>query len=256
MFITKAAAVAACLVCLAGAVRAQPREPVLIFAAASLKEALDGAASAYRQSAGVEAKTSYAGSFALARQLEQGAPADIFIAADEASMDYAVAARAIRGGTRFDFLGNSLVVVAEASAPLSDLPLTAKGFASALGGGRMATGDVQSVPAGKYAMAALRSLGLWDDLRPRLAMSDNVRAALAFVARGEAPLGIVYATDAAQERAVKIVATFPPQSHPPIVYPLALTARSRNPEAAPLLAWLRGPEGAMHFEKRGFIVLK
>lgn len=228
---------------------------ILVFAAASLKDGLDDAARAYRAAGGVDVRISYAGSLALARQLEQRAPADIFIAADQESMDYAASRNAIRQETRFDFLQNRLVVVAARSAPFDALALTSASFSNALGSGRLVTGDVKSVPAGKYAMAALQTLGLWRDLEPRLAMADNVRAALVFVSRGEAPLGVVYATDAAAEPGVKTVAIFPPESHPPIVYPVALTAHSANASAAAFLAYLRSPAGRAHFEKQGFAIL-
>jgi molybdate transport system substrate-binding protein len=231
---------------------ARAEAPVIVFAAASMKTALDEAATAFRADNGVEIKISYGGSLALARQLAQGAPADIFVSADEDSMDEAAEAKAIRPDSRVDLLGNTLVVVAEKNAPLQSLSLTAADVAAALGAGKLATGEVNSVPVGKYAKEALTNLKLWDAVEPHLAMTDNVRAALAFVARGEAALGIVYATDAAAEPAVRTVATFPESSHKPIVYPAALTATSANPAAVKFFEFLRAPATRAIFQRQGF----
>lgn len=240
----------------AAAAQGSNSRPLIVFAAASLKDSLDETAKAWRAGGGVEAKISYAGSLALARQLEQGAPADIFISADIETMDYAAARKAIRTESRFNLLQNRLVIVAPKAARMDSLPLTAEGLLRAMAGGRLTTGDVKFVPVGRYAQAALQKLGIWSAIEPRLAMTDNVRAALAFVMRGEAPLGIVYATDAAAEPGVKVVAQFPADSHPPIVYPLALTVATRNPEAPRLLAFLRSNAGRTIFEKHGFMVLE
>ncbi|HLH48848.1 MAG TPA: molybdate ABC transporter substrate-binding protein [Roseiarcus sp.] len=229
--------------------------PVIVFAAASMKTALDEAAAAFHAETGAEIKISYGGSLALARQLEQGAPADIFVSADEDSMDEAAKGKAIKAESRIDLLANTLVVVVAKSSPLQALPLTAADLSAALGAGKLATGEVHSVPVGKYAKQALTHLGLWDAAAPHLAMTDNVRAALAFVARGEAPLGIVYATDAAAEPAVKIVATFPAASHKPIVYPAALTAASVNPAAGKFFAYLRSAAAGAIFRRQGFKTL-
>ena len=229
--------------------------PVVVFAAASLKTALDETAAAFRAEQGVEIKISYGGSLALARQLAQGAPADIFVSADEDSMDEAAKAKAIKPESRVDLLGNALVVVAGKNSPLQALPLTAADMTAALSGGKLATGEVNSVPVGKYAKEALTHLELWEAVEPHLAMTDNVRAALAFVARGEAPLGIVYATDAAAEPAVKIVATFPESSHKPIVYPAALTAASANSAARAFFEFLHSPAARAIFQRQGFKTL-
>jgi molybdate transport system substrate-binding protein len=234
---------------------ARAESPVIVFAAASMKTALDEAAAAFRAENSDEIKISYGGSLALARQLTQGAPADIFVSADEDSMDEAAKGKAIKPESRVDFLANTLVVVAGKDSPLQTLALTAADMTKALGAGRLATGEVNSVPVGKYAKQALTNLELWDALAPHLAMTDNVRAALAFVARGEAPLGIVYATDAAAEPAVKIVATFPASSHKPIVYPIALTATSANPVAVKFFDFLRSPGVRAIFERQGFKTL-
>ena len=245
-----------CLRLLTFAAAARADEPLLVFAAASLKESLDEAGKAYQAGGGAELKISYANSLALARQLEQGAPADIFISADQASMDFAAARGAIAVDSRFNFLGNALVVVAGKDSAIQVLDFTPRAFAAALGDGRLATGEVTSVPAGKYARAALEKLGLWATVEARLAMAENVRAALVFVTRGEAPLGIVYATDALAEPGVKIIARFPSGSHPPIVYPAALTAGSKSPDAAKFLTFLRSDAARAVFAARGFTVLK
>jgi molybdate transport system substrate-binding protein len=228
-------------------------DPVIVFAAASLKSALDETAAAFvAANDGVEIKISYGGSMALARQIVQGAPADVFISADEDSMNEAAKGNAIKPQSRDDFLGNTLLVVANKSSPLETLPMRPAEWLAAIGQGRVATGEVNSVPVGKYAKEALTSLGLWDTVSSHLAMTDNVRAALAFVARNEAPLGIVYATDAAAEPGVKVVATFPASSHKPIVYPMALTAPSHSPSAAKFLDFLRSPNGRAIFARQGF----
>jgi molybdate transport system substrate-binding protein len=225
---------------------------LVVFAAASLKTALDAAAGAYRAGGGGEVAISYGGSLGLARQIVAGAPADVFASADEASMDEAVKGGAIRAGTRFDLLSNRLVVVAPKTAAIDALALDRDALAKEIGDGRLATGEVKTVPIGRYAKASLTKLGLWDIVEPHLAMTDNVRAALAFVARGEARLGIVYATDAAAEPGVKIVATIPDVSHPPITYPFAITAASRNDAAAPFLDFLKSPAAGAIFKSQGF----
>jgi molybdate transport system substrate-binding protein len=231
---------------------ARADDPVVVFAAASLKTALDEAAVAFRAAEGVELKISYGGSLALARQIVAGAPADLFASADEQSMDEAVKGAAIRQGSRLDLLGNRLVVIAPKPSSIDALAFTPDAFVAAIGAGRLATGEVNTVPVGRYAKAALNTLGLWSVVEPRLAMTDNVRAALAFVSRGEAPLGIVYATDAAADPDVKIVAIFPDDSHPAILYPFALTASSRNGAADRFLAWLKSPAARTIFERQGF----
>jgi molybdate transport system substrate-binding protein len=237
---------------LAFAAPAFAADRLVVFAAASLKTALDAAAGAYRAGGGGEVAISYGGSLGLARQIVAGAPADVFASADEASMDEAVKGGAIRAGTRFDLLSNRLVVVAPKTAAIDALALDRDALAKEIGDGRVATGEVKTVPIGRYAKASLTKLGLWDIVEPHLAMTDNVRAALAFVARGEARLGIVYATDAAAEPGVKIVATIPDVSHPPITYPFAITAASRNDAAAPFLDFLKSPAAGAIFKSQGF----
>jgi molybdate transport system substrate-binding protein len=231
---------------------AQEASSVLVFAAASLKGALDEVGTLVRQRTGVAMKASYAATSLLAKQIEEGAPADVFFSADEQWMDYAVERRLVAAASRVDVVGNRLVLIAPKDrAPALTI---APGFAlaQALGGGRLAVADPVNVPAGRYGKAALTSLGVWASVANRLAPADNVRAALAFVARGEAPLGIVYASDVVAEPAVAIVGTFPAGSHPPIVYPAALTARA-TPHAKNVLDVIASPEARAIFVKHGFL---
>ena len=227
---------------------------VTVFAAASLKDALDQIASAYKSKTGVEAKISYAGSSTLAKQIEAGAPADVFLSADVASMDYLADRRLIDPGSRANLLGNVLVLIAPKTSKLDEVPLTKEGLAAALGAGRIATGDLASVPVGRYAKAAFEKLGLWEVVSPHFVFADNVRSALAFVALEEATLGVVYLTDAKSEPRVKIVATFPAAAHPPIVYPVALTRGARR-AGPPFLNFLKSSEAKAIFRDQGFEVL-
>lgn len=233
-----------------------PGGDVVFFAAASLQTALNSAAAAWKKETGRSVVFSYAASSALAKQLEQGAPADLFASADLDWMDYAEKKDLIAPASRTTLLGNTLVLVAakDDSTTLTIAP----GFdlAGALGEGRLATGNPSSVPAGKYAQAALTSLGVWDKVRPKVAGTENVRAALALVARGEAKFGIVYATDAKFEPKVRVVDTFPAHSHAPILYPFAQVKTSQNPQAAAFLAYLRSSAATRIFEAEGFTVLK
>ena len=236
------------------AARAQDDAGLTVFAAASLKEALDDAAAAYRQQTGVPVRVSYAASSALARQIEQGAPADVFFSADLEWMDYLQQRNRLDVATRRSLLGNRLVLIApRASKAQVDLRRPAT-LLAALGDGRLAVGQTRTVPAGKYAKASLESLSLWSGVRPRLAESESVRAALMLVARGETPLGIVYASDAKSEPDVRVVATFPEDSHPPIVYPVAALRGARAAQAARFVQWLASPAADALFTKRGFAV--
>jgi molybdate transport system substrate-binding protein len=244
--------IAVSLLLLADASAVFAADRLVVFAAASLKTALDAAAATYRLQGGGDVAISYGGSLALARQIVAGAPADVFGSADEESMDQAVEGGAIRAGTRFDLLSNRLVVVAPKSSAVDALALDRAAFAEAIGDGRLATGEVGTVPVGRYAKASLIKLGLWDVVEPHLAMTDNVRAALAFVARGEAELGIVYATDAAAEPGVKIVATIPDDAHPPITYPFAITTAAHGDGAAKFLGFLKSPAAREIFKTQGF----
>ncbi len=227
-------------------------EPLTVFAAASLKDALGAIAKDYAASTGVQVKFSFDASSTLARQIEQGAPADLFASADLDWMDYLAKRNLIEPKSRINLLGNRLVVIAPKDSSLGELRLDAASIDAALAGGRIATGAVESVPVGRYAKTALEKLGLWSALASRIAPADNVRIALAYVARGEAPLGIVYATDAAAEPKVKIVATFPRDSHPPIVYPFAVTSTAKGDGAARFLTYLQGPAAHAVFTAQGF----
>ena len=227
----------------------------LVFAAASLKNVLDAINDAWRRETGKHATIAYAASSTLAKQIENGAPADLFISADRDWMNYLDTRKLINPESRSDLLGNSLVLIAPASGTVKLSIVPDFGLAAALGDGRLAMADPAAVPAGRYGMAALEHLGVWSSVEKRVAAAENVRAALLLVARGETPLGIVYRTDAAAEPAVKIVGIFPPDTHPPIVYPIALTASSTNPDAPILLAYLRGAAARGQFEKAGFTVL-
>jgi molybdate transport system substrate-binding protein len=226
-----------------------------VFAAASMKNALDEVNAAYQARSGVKITASYAASSALAKQIEQGAPADIFLSADLAWMDYLAGKDAIESSTRVSLLGNRIVLIVPKDSRQGNVSI-GQGFdlAGLAGDGRIATGDVRAVPVGKYAKAALEKLGAWDKAAAKFAMAENVRAALALVSRGEAVLGIVYETDAKVDPGVRIIGAFPGDSHPPIVYPVAATTRD-SPAAASYLAFLRSPDARAVFEKYGFSFL-
>lgn len=228
--------------------------PLTVFAAASLKESLDEAARAYRRETGTPVRVSYAASSALARQLAQGAPADVVLLADRDWMDHLGERGLLRGRTRHDLLGNALVLIAPRDARPARLSLAQPSTVlAALGDGRLALALTASVPAGRYARAALASHGLWALLRPRVVEAENVRAALLLVARGEARMGVVYRTDALAEPRVRVLATFPGRSHPPIVYPVAVVAASRHPHAEAFAQWLRTPPARAIFRRHGFV---
>jgi molybdate transport system substrate-binding protein len=234
--------------------RAQ-QDPVTVFAAASLQDALKDIANKFTAETKLPVRFSFAASSALIKQVEQGAPADLFASADVDWMDYAQAHNLIQPQTRVDLLGNKLVVIAPADAAPASLSLTAESLLKAIGTSRLATGEVKSVPVGRYAKAALEKLGLWNDIEPHLAQTESVRAALVLVARGEAALGIVYLTDARVEPRVKIVAEFSADTHPPIIYPFAVTAGALGDGPARLIAFIRGPEARKVFESSGFTIL-
>ncbi len=227
---------------------------VTVFAAASLADALGEVNEAFREEGG-EVVASFAGSSALARQIEAGAPADVFVSADLDWMDWLQQRGLVDGASRRDLLGNRLVLVASATSGPAIEIRPGLDLAGALGDGRLAIGETASVPAGRYGRAALEALGVWEGVADRLAEAENVRAALALVARGEAPLGLVYATDAAADPSVEVVATLPEESHPPIVYPVALIAGSGNPDAGAYLDFLLGERARGIFEAAGFTVL-
>jgi molybdate transport system substrate-binding protein len=233
---------------------ARASEPV-VFAAASLTNALDEAARLFAQRGGPQAKISYAASSALARQIESGAPADIFISADLDWMNYLQERHLIQPATRRNLLGNRLVLVAPSDSDLQVEIRPGLDLIGLLKGGRLAMAETASVPAGKYGKAALEKFGLWNSVRSAVAPAESVRGALLFVSRGEAPLGIVYATDAAADPRVRIVGVFPENTHPPIIYPAALTADSKNPDAVRFLEFLASPAAKPVFEKMGFTVI-
>jgi molybdate transport system substrate-binding protein len=232
---------------------AQPAAPLTVFAAASLTDSLKAVADAYKAKTGASVTLSFGASSTLARQIEQGAQADIFMSADTDWMDYLQKAGLIADETRKDLLGNQLVLVAASGT--KPAPRIAPHFdlAGALGDGKLALADPSSVPAGKYGKAALTALGVWDSVAPKVAPAENVRVALEYVARGEAPFGIVYATDAKVAPSVHVVGVFPENTHAPIVYPVALT-KAASPAARAFLNYLNGPEAKTIFEKAGFTV--
>ena len=231
-----------------------PAADVTVFAAASLKTALDQIVADWQTDTGNSAAVSYAGTPQLAQQILQGAPADLFIAASEEWMDEVDHQGLIAPGSRHDLIANRLVLVAPAAHP-DPVDLTDTAMALRLGTGKLAMALVDSVPAGQYGKAALTSLGLWAALEPRVAQAENVRAALALVALGEAPLGIVYASDAVAETGVAVVAEFPPASHPPIRYPMALIATSTAPAAPDLLRFLLSDPAQSRLLAAGFAPL-
>jgi molybdate transport system substrate-binding protein len=228
---------------------------ITIFVAASMTNMANELSAIYTRNTGVKVTPSYAASSALAKQIETGAPADVFISADIPWMNYVQERKLIRNNTRFDLAGNRLVLIAPKDSKLDKVTI-GPGFdlAKLAGDGRIATGDVKAVPAGRYAKAALEKLGSWAAAENKLAQAENVRAALALVARGEAPLGIVYETDAKVEPGVKIIGHFPADSHPPITYPVALTATAK-PEADAYLKLLRSATAQVVLEKYGFTYL-
>lgn len=230
-------------------------DQVVIFAAASLSDALERIGADWTAQSGHQVVVSGAAASALARQIQQGAPADIFISASSDWMDAVEASGDLRPGTRRDLLGNRLVLIAHGAAS----PVTIDGaldLPSLLDGGRLAMAMVDSVPAGIYGRAALTTLGLWDSVAGQVAQTDNVRTALAFVARGEAPLGIVYATDATRQPDVTVIGTFPADSHDPITYPAAITAQSSSDPAQALLDYLSSPPAQAVWREFGFAVVE
>jgi molybdate transport system substrate-binding protein len=236
---------------------AQDRDrDLVVFAAASLKTALDEIAAHWKAEGNRAPKISYAASSALAKQIEQGAPADLYISADLDWMNYLDQRKLVQHGTRINLLGNRIALVAPKNSTIKVKIAPGFDLAGALGNGRLAMANVDSVPAGKYGKAALEKLGVWPSVAHKIAPAADVRAALVLVARGEAPLGIVYQTDAAAERGVRIVDLFPADTHPPIIYPAAVVATSKNADAKRFLDYLASPAAKPLFEKQGFTVLK
>ncbi len=254
-FLSRLAAPFAALMLFAAPAAAQSN--VTVFAAASLKNALDDVAKTWNAETGKTAAISYAGSPALAKQIQEGAPADIFISADLDWMDVVEKAGLVTPGTRGNLLGNSIVLVAPKDSAVSLKLAPGVDIAAALGAdGKLAMADVAAVPAGKYGKAALEKLGAWKGVEARVAQAENVRAALALVSRGEAPLGVVYKTDVAADPTLKIVDTFPADSHPEIVYPAAQLKDGKGPDGKAFLDYLRSPKAVAAFEKQGFTILK
>lgn len=249
--------VVACLIALsmASLPSAAQEQAITVFAAASLKNALDDVNAAFTKNTGIKVVASYAATSALMKQVENGAPADVFASADVDWMEYGARNKLIKDDTRIDLLGNRLVLIAPKDSKLGNVAI-APGFdlAKLAGDSRIVTGDVRAVPVGRYAKAALEKLGAWGAAEQKFAMTENVRAALTLVARGEAQLGIVYATDAKAEPNVKIVGVFPETSHPPIVYPVALTMNAKA-DAAQYLAFLQSRAAKAVFEAYGFTFL-
>ncbi|MEP7061907.1 MAG: molybdate ABC transporter substrate-binding protein [Betaproteobacteria bacterium] len=229
---------------------------VTVFAAASLKEAMDAQARQFEASTGSKVIVAYGGSNTLAKQVEGGAPADVFISADLDWMDYVEQRQLLAPGTRVTLLRNRLVLIAPASSTSALRIAPGFNLAAALGNDKLAMANPDSVPAGKYGRTALENLGAWPSVEKRVARAENVRAALALVSRGEAPFGIVYATDARADKSVRIVDTFPADSHPPIVYPAAVLATSKSPAARPLVDYLRSPAAAATWAQFGFTLAR
>jgi molybdate transport system substrate-binding protein len=243
------------VLCLVFAPLTARAQQLTVFAAASLTDAMKDVSTQWEKAGHPPLRLSFGASSTLARQIEQGAPANLFASADEKWMDYLVEKNLIAAGTRKDLLGNDLVLVVLATAPKHVTIGPGFDLLALLGpNGRVATGDPAHVPVGLYAEQALRKLGIWDAVAPRLARADDVRSALLLVERGEAPAGIVYATDAAVSKAVMVAGTFPESSHDPVTYPFAVTKSGDTPEARALMTFLAGPQARAVFAQRGFKV--
>lgn len=256
-FLHRLSAVVAALLFLTLPARAREAQKpeLLVFAAASLTNVLGELSPVWTRSSGVNVKLSFAASSVLARQVEAGGRADVFICADQEWMDYLSQRGLIEKSTRRNLVGNRLVLIAPADSTVELRIAPGFDLAGALKGGRLAIGDPDTVPVGRYARSALVSLGTWDEMSDRLVRADNVRSAMMFVARGEVPLGIVYTTDALVDKKVRIVDTFPENTHAPITYPGA-TIRGASAAAANYVAFLAGPEAAAVWKKYGFLELK
>lgn len=228
-------------------------EKITVFAAASLTNALQDIATQYQKKSGVEVVSSFASSSVLARQIDQGAPADLFISADQQWMDDVVAKNSVVTSTRYTLLGNDLVLIAPKSDAAKAVTIDSKtDWKSLLKGERLAVGDPDHVPAGIYAKEALQKLGAWDALSPQLAPANNVRAALALVERNETPYGIVYGSDAVASQKVQVVGRFPEDSHKPVEYPMAIVKEHQNATVEAFYNYLQGPDAAAVFKQYGF----
>jgi molybdate transport system substrate-binding protein len=231
-----------------------PKDGITVFAAASLTDVLQELGDGFTKDSSIPVRFSFAASSTLARQIENGAPADMFFSADLEWMDYLQARKLIQPATRHDVLGNRLVLIAPTDSRVMLKIQPHFALAATLGKGRLATGDPDSVPVGRYAREALTNLGVWDEVSARLVRADSVRSALAFVDRGEAALGIVYLTDALVDKKVRVVDEFPANTHMAIIYPVALTPMAKE-DAAKFLSFIRGPAGNAAFQRYGFTVL-
>lgn len=246
---------ASILVCVAASAAEPAARPVTVFAAASLTDVLDELGQEFTRSTGVNVRSSFAASSILARQIEAGANADVYFSADRDWMDYLERRGLIQNSSRHDLLSNRLALIAPADSRVELKIEPGFPLLSALAGGRLATGDPDAVPVGRYARSALMSLGVWNDVVDRLVRAEDVRTALAWVARGEAPMGIVYETDARLEKRVRLIGLFPEDSHPRIMYPVALT-KVAGPDAARFVEFVRGDASRAVFESYGFSVLR
>lgn len=235
------------------ATQAQAADKVTVFAAASLTNAMHDIAAQYQKEKGVQVVSSFASSSTLARQIEQGAPADLFISADQQWMDYSISKQQIVENTRYTLLGNELVLVAAKASKIDKVEIDDKTqWTKLLGDSRLAVGDPDHVPAGIYAKEALQKLGAWSTLEPKLARASDVRGALALVEREEAPLGIVYGSDAIASKKVKVVGTFPASSHKPVEYPMAIVKDHEKPEVRAFYDYLKTPAASAIFKQYGF----
>jgi molybdate transport system substrate-binding protein len=242
------------LFCLPSLAAQTDKPTIIVFAAASLTNALQEIGDGFTKVSSIPVKFSFAASSALARQIENGAPTDVFFSADLEWMDYLQSRKLIQVATRHDVLGNQLVLVAPADSKIVLKIGPHFALAKTLGAGRLATGDPDSVPVGRYAREALTKLGAWNEVEARLVRADSVRSALAFVDRGEASLGIVYATDAKIDNKVRVVDVFPDNTHLPIIYPIALASRAKA-DAAEFLSYVQSPAADIVFKRYGFVVL-
>ena len=235
------------------ATQAQAADKVTVFAAASLTNAMQDIAAQYQKEKGVQVVSSFASSSTLARQIEQGAPADLFISADQQWMDYSISKQQIVENTRYTLLGNELVLVAAKASKIDKVEIDDKTqWTKLLGDSRLAVGDPDHVPAGIYAKEALQKLGAWSTLEPKLARASDVRGALALVEREEAPLGIVYGSDAIASKKVKVVGIFPASSHKPVEYPMAIVKDHEKPEVRAFYNYLKTPAASAIFKQYGF----
>lgn len=235
------------------AAQAQAADKVTVFAAASLTNAMQDIAAQYQKEKGVQVVSSFASSSTLARQIEQGAPADLFISADQQWMDYSISKQQIVENTRYTLLGNELVLVAAKASKIDSVEIDDKTqWTKLLGDSRLAVGDPDHVPAGIYAKEALQKLGAWSTLEPKLARASDVRGALALVEREEAPQGIVYGSDAIASKKVKVVGTFPASSHKPVEYPMAIVKDHEKPEVRAFYDYLKTPAASAIFKQYGF----